>query len=149
LDHFSLLSGRQVINISIEPNAEFVPSKRSGYSEVHGCLTAQTKEGDNLEIVFLPELTENHLSIEISSGDSRWLIDEIGLSVERFYRNDTQSLQTIYTPFQSELTHKSLSLVQSGQSPMWGSVHSSFHLHTLLFDAISNSLGTNSVLRFT
>lgn len=149
LDHFSHLTGREVINVSLSPNAEVIPSKRNGYSEVLGSMTAQTIKGDVLEMLFFPELTKNHLSIEITSGDSRWLIDEIGLTIESFYRDESQSLHRIYTPFQSELTHQSLSLVKSGQSPLWGSLNSSFHLHSLLFDAISNCLGSNSFLRFT
>jgi predicted dehydrogenase len=149
LDHFSVLTGRQVEQITLEPDCSVIDSKRTGYKELIGRLTAQTDSGDVLRVSYSSQSDPQLLEIEISNGEDRWLVNEIDMHIQHFRNGESAYSSSIVTPFQSDLTHKSLERIKLGESPMWGDFATSLHLHKLLFEAISGFFGSTSVPKFT
>jgi predicted dehydrogenase len=149
LDHFTSITSRPVTEVLFDPESTIVASKRPGYSELLGVVTARTDFGDEMIVSFSESHTGDHLKVDLECGDSRWLVDEIALESIYSKSGRTISKKDIYTPRQSELTHVALSQLESAKTPMWTSVKHSIDLHEKILKSLSALLGDRADIVFT
>ena len=148
LDHFLRLSSRPVAELMVDPNSITIPSKRIGYSEILGKISAKTDFGDVLTVEFADKSVP-HLIIEISCAGWVWKMDELQLTMSTRAPGGSIEHSSIETPMQSELTHKSLERLEARIVPHWADLDSSLVAHRLLLTAVSQHLGPTSELVFT
>jgi predicted dehydrogenase len=149
LDHFHNLTGSAVATVTIEPNAILIPSKRNGYSELVGTITAETEYGDKLSVEFLNDRPQDVLIVDIQKGSLSWNVDELGLTLKKRGVDGHIAESHITTPMQSELTHLSLTNLENGLAPAWSPLATSLELHKKLHQGLANYLGCNSTVVFT
>jgi predicted dehydrogenase len=149
LDHFHNLTGSAVATVTIEPNAILIPSKRNGYSELVGTITAETEYGDKLSVEFLNDRPQDVLIVDIQKGSLSWNVDELGLTLKKRGVDGHIAESHITTPMQSELTHLSLTNLENGLAPAWSTLGTSLELHKKLHQGLANYLGCNSTVVFT
>jgi hypothetical protein len=148
LDHFSRLAERPVEKISIDEDSHVVPSKRMGYSEVLGKITATTESGDG----FSAEFQEHEfplLKIQIACAGWAWEFDELNSTLSVTNPDGSRAVSGIETPFQSDLTHVSLQLLDENKAPHWSDLESSIYNHRLLLEALFSNFGIKNDLVFT
>lgn len=149
LDHFYSLTGSQIVKVFVDPKAQVIPSKRNGYSELLGKISASTENGDELDVEFLEALTSEVLEIEIQKGDFCWKVDELSLTLTKFFLDGDSVRESILTPRQSDLTHLSLLRLDLGHKPDWATLEESAELHRKLLEGLNNHLGLDSQVLFT
>lgn len=149
LDHFYALSGEEILNLTIRPGARLVESKRRGYSELVGSISALTKSGNQLFVEFSDDYPDEVQKVEIRKGKLRWIIDELALTKATFLGDGTSVIELINTPKQSELTHLSLERLDLGQKPEWATLVESTVLHQKLLEELGRFLGKRSEIAFT
>jgi predicted dehydrogenase len=149
LDHLVHLTGRPIWSARFSPDSFLIESKRAGYSELLGTLTAVTQLGDRLEVSFTDTHAEQQLTVEIRRGSSVWRFDEINLQFQYSINGILISSGEISTPMQSELTHLSLDRLKNGDKPWWSSIEQSLQIHHKLFDALEAHFGAGTSQNFT
>lgn len=148
LDHFSRLTGRPLDRISIDAKSHILPSKRIGYSEVLGKISATTDSGDEFSAEFQEEEIPI-LKIQIDCAGWSWEFDELNSILSATHPDGSRTESAIETPFQSDLTHVSLQLLEENRTPHWSDLESSIYNHRLLLEALLARFGTRSDLVFT
>lgn len=149
LDHFYSLTGSQILKVFVDPKAQVIPSKRNGYSELLGKISASTENGDELDVEFLEAQTSEVLEIVIQNGDFFWTVDELNLTLNKNSLDGVSVRETIFTPRQSDLTHLSLLSLDLGHKPDWATLEESAQLHRKLLEGLKNHLGLDSRVQFT
>ena len=149
LDHFHTLTGSAVKTVTVEPNAILTPSKRNGYSELLGTITAETEYGDKLSVEFLNGRPQDVLILNIQKGAVSWTVNELSLTLKKNGLDGHIAESHITTPMQSELTHLSLNNLENGLAPAWSPLATSIELHKKLHQGLANYLGSNSTVVFT
>jgi len=149
LDHFHYLIGRKKITTSHEGLLNLIPSKRQGYMELLGTLTAKSMQGDFLEVTFSDAKAEPSLEIEIQKGSTYFSVDEINSLLEIHGKDGTRLSRKLRTPLQSELTHHSLEKIRLGLPPDWAEFDTSLYLHRLLSNELSLEFGPTRLAEFT
>lgn len=149
LDHFYSLAGSTIAKVVVDSKAHVIPSKRIGYSELLGKISASTENGDELDVEFLEDRTSEVLEIEIQKGDFCWTVDELNLTTTKHSLDGISSSEAILTPRQSDLTHLSLLSLDLGHKPDWATLEESAELHRKLLEGLNNHLGQASQALFT
>ena len=149
LDHFYSLTGSQILKVFVDPKAQVISSKRNGYSELLGKISASAENGDELDVEFLEDRTSEVLEIEIQKGDFCWTVDELNLTLTKHSLDGISSSEAILTPRQSDLTHLSLLSLDLGHKPDWATMEESAELHRKLLEGLNNHLGQDSQALFT
>lgn len=149
LDHFYSLTGSQILKVFVDSKAQVIPSKRNGYSELLGKVSASTENGDELDVEFLEGQTSEVLEIVIQKGDFCWTVDELNLTVTRYSLDGASVHGSVLTPRQSDLTHLSLTSLDLGHKPDWATLEESAELHRMLLEGLNNHLGLDSQVQFT
>lgn len=149
LDHLVHLTGRPISSVKFSADSSLIESKRAGYSELLGTLTAETDFGDKLEVSFTNTNAEQQLTVEIGRRSCVWNFDEINLRFQYWTNGNLSSFGEINTPMQSELTHLSLDRLETGAEPWWTSIEQSLQIHQKLFEAIDEHLGPGATQSFT
>ncbi len=149
LEHFVRLSRSSLAYLSFKDGARVIPSKRYGYSEIIGCLMGESENGDHFSVEFDSDIHGQNWTTKIEQGGQSFLVDEIGLTLQRTNSRGSFPSAPISTPKQSELTHQSMELILQGKSPLWADANSSIDLHNWLFRAISSDITNSNELSFT
>lgn len=149
LDHFYSLVGNPIAKVLVDSKAQVIPSKRIGYSELLGKISASTENGDELDVEFLEGQTSEVLEIAIQKGDFCWTVDELNLTLTKYSLDGASVRESILTPRQSDLTHLSLMSLESGHKPHWATLEESAELHRKLLEGLNKHLGVDSQALFT
>lgn len=137
LDHFWRISRKSAVaKVEFDSESILVDSKRSGYSELLGTMSAQTVAGDKLHVQFRPDGGVPSLRIEIEVAEIRHLFDEIGGVWETWQGGELTARRGIVTPNQSMLTNTSVEKLLSGRPPHWSPVEESVQLHLHILRAL-------------
>ena len=125
-----------------------INSKRAGYKEIIGSISASSNNGAFLELNCDEIVDENiSLSIDIMIGSTMYEINEMTQSIKIKNNTNIVEKKTIKVPFQSELTSKYIESLLSGgecnltpfdESTM---IHSEFISKTLNFINLNESNG--------
>jgi predicted dehydrogenase len=152
IDHFFHLTGELPEDLIFLENTKLLDSKRLGYSEAVGTLKGSTNSGHTISISFSEQLDPN-LNIRISNDSETWNFDEItGTGYREFKSEDVGTPFDFSTPFQSELTSKSIAALFRGEDPKWATLEDSLAVHRVLFVAIQNFVTAKQLhkdLKFT
>ena len=113
------------------------PSKRSGYVEFTGTLSAETPAGTQLEITSNASGTAP-TEISICGPDARCLIDETAVTgwIERRAGGWQREPLSFEIPYQSQLTHKVVAQILDTGTCALPSFDESARLHLPLLDAL-------------
>lgn len=137
LDHFWRISRKSAVaKVEFDSESMLADSKRAGYSELLGAMSARTVAGDKLHVQFLPDGGTPSLKIEIKAAEIRHLFDEIGGVWETWLGGKLVSRKGIETPNQSMLTNTSVEKLLIGRPPHWSPLEESMELHSHLLRAL-------------
>lgn len=149
LDHFACLTGRKVASVVFGADSQVTTSKRAGYSEILGSMTAETRFGDYLNVDFSSARDSEPLSIEVQCGSSVWKFDETNLVQSHIFNGELVQINDFTTPLQSNLTHASVLRICQGLNPHWADLELSLELHRQLFVGLNLFFGGRPTPFFT
>lgn len=137
IDIFSYLSRQQSYTLFTDGlNKKLYPSKRSGYIEFCGILSATTERGDILNLISQDDSNTTPL-ISIVSQDKKYVIDESNGYVISFRDNKWES-RNIKVPYQSQLTGRVIENVLVNKNVKLTTYEESTKLHLPFISSLLN-----------
>ena len=140
LDHFWRLAQMKPLkNVKFDANCLLVDSKRAGYSELCGEMSAETVAGDKLRVNFVPDDKSSRLTVKVAFGPHTHIFDEIDGLWDTWESGELVTQRKIITPSQSRLTDISITQLVKNMSPYWSTIKDSVFLHSQILRGLSES----------